>query len=144
MTLKLQEVTFDEDFDAISLLQWDAFTQPRNDFFQVYNSLQQPKEQVIQVAKERNLKSCHEDPASHWLKVVDSDTGGIIAAACWQIHKEAPPLPHKPFVADWHPEGSDERKFASMFFDYHEKRAVQRMNRPHIGRFFIQSSSIPL
>jgi hypothetical protein len=137
MTIKLEEVTSDEDFDKIWPMLFEAFAEPRNDFFQLYNPIQGTREQSLQASKERNIKSWHADTSAHWLKVVDATSSEVIAAACWHVHTETPTLPQEPFDADWHPRDSDERKFANIFFQAIIERAAQRMHKPHVGMYIV-------
>lgn len=67
------------------------------------------------VGSERMLQTFHGDPYGNFVKVVDSDTGDIIAAAKWNIYK-AGEVPPQPEIDGDYWENEEEKEFAQCIF----------------------------
>ncbi|KAJ4335005.1 hypothetical protein N0V95_009022 [Ascochyta clinopodiicola] len=67
------------------------------------------------IGSERMLQTFRGDPYSNFMKVVDNDTGEIVAAAKWNIYKggKVPPLPE--LDGDYW-DGEEEKEFAQSIF----------------------------
>ena len=110
MPLQLREVTSDDDFDEITSVECESFETP---FIGTYILLRPNRgpgpigEAGFQEFKERQIREHHDDPSSHWVKVVDTAIGKIVGAANWNIYETNPfeePSP-EPLQAYWWPEG---------------------------------------
>ena len=133
MSLKLEQVTCDEDFDEIWPVLFEAYADPFNPVSELMNPDQGSREKTIRVSKERHLQAWHNNPSTHWLKITDENTSGLVAAACWQVHKTTPKPMKQPFDAKWHPEGSEERQFVSKWLGGVRETVARRMGGPHLG-----------
>ena len=72
------------------------------------------------------------DPHDHWLKVVDTSTGKIVAGALWKIYTENPyrtPVPKLDAV--WWPEGSEMRELTNEMYAQLSRDRPRMMGRPH-------------
>ena len=62
--------------------------------------------EAMKASSARTLENSKADPHDHWVKVVDADTGEIVAGALWKIFDSNPyRAPFAPFDAVWHPPG---------------------------------------
>jgi len=65
---------------------------------------------------ERMLQMFHGDPNGNFLKVVDTDTGTIVAAAKWNIYKDGD-VPPQPQIDGDYWENEEEKEFAQALFN---------------------------
>lgn len=72
----------DEDLDELLLGQYSAFT--GNAAHDAIYGLNTPVARAD--AKKKFLKEMHTDPADYWLKIVDQDSGKLVAASNWKIY----------------------------------------------------------
>jgi hypothetical protein len=72
------------------------------------------------------------DPKMFMLKAVDSETNAIVGFAQWYVNDKPDPYGERT-VADWYPEGSDEREFAERFINGLWDFIGKRVTRPHMG-----------
>ena len=70
------------------------------------------------------------DPTSHWLKVVDSETGAVLGGGRWSIYEANPYDHHEKLEATWWAEGAP-RKVATECLDQFLATSAQHMNKPH-------------
>lgn len=91
------------------------------------------REDSFKASKDYHLQWHNADPASHWLKVVDTDTGMVIGAAQWHIHESDPfaNLSEKPISAYWWPEGEG-RAYAEAALEQWFAPRAERMKKPHL------------
>ena len=138
MTLKLQEVTSDSEFDDIVPLQWTSYETPFNPFLILFCPTRgtgpTAREESMQESKERQAQWHHADPSSHWIKVVD-DAGTVIAAAQWNVYDSDPfaKRSEEPFTAYWWPEGEG-RQFAEAALGQWLGPRMERMRKPHLRK----------
>lgn len=64
---------------------------------------------------ERLLESFHGDPYGNFLKVVDKDTGVIVASAKWNLYNGGP-VPAQPQIGGDYWENEEEKEFAQAIF----------------------------
>ncbi|CAG8961277.1 hypothetical protein HYFRA_00013556 [Hymenoscyphus fraxineus] len=87
----------------------------------------------LQADKERAWSSHSDNPASHWIVVVNSVTDEFVGAVQWLIFTESPFTAGIPvFEATWWPEGEG-RELASQNINQTHAPRVQWMNRPHLA-----------
>lgn len=67
------------------------------------------------VGSERILDIFHGDPYGNFLKVVDKDTGAMVAAAKWNLYKGGE-IPPQPEIGGDYWENEDEKEFAQCIF----------------------------
>lgn len=144
MPLELQEVTSDADFDELIPLQWISYEQPFNPFLIIFCPTRgtdpTARAESIQESKERQLQWHKADPSSHWLKVVDTDTGKVIGGAEWNVHESDPYAkpPEQPFTAYWWEEG-EKRQFVDAALGQWMAPRMERMRKPHLRKSFNES-----
>ncbi|MCJ1465021.1 hypothetical protein MMC07_003636 [Pseudocyphellaria aurata] len=137
MPLKVQEIASDAEFDEMIPLQWVSYEQPFNPFLIMYCPVRgtgpTARADSIQESKERQLQWHRADPSSHWLKVVDTDTGAAIGGAQWNIYESDPfaKPPEHPFTAYWWEEG-EKRQFIDEALGQWIGPRMERMRRPHL------------
>ncbi|KAI4231319.1 MAG: hypothetical protein L6R40_007764 [Gallowayella cf. fulva] len=136
MVLILHEVVSDDEFAAIIGCEWSSYETPYNGFFQIYCPITgtgpDARLEALKESTDRQLAWHREDATSHWLKVVDSESGQVVGAAQWNIYRENPYLNGVEHTdAFWWPEGEG-RKFASMALEQWYAPRGKRMNKPHI------------
>ena len=104
----LHEVTSSEEMSAIIDCQREAFKFPFNPFLVMFTP-QGLDPTATRTAMIKNQWDTHiNELASHWLKVVDLETGNIVGAAQWHVHETDPfsgPDEHR-INAVWWPEGA--------------------------------------
>ena len=138
MPLELQITDSESDFETIIELQWRVFKHPPDPWmailFPILGNGPSARAEAFQDSKNRQWQQTKEDSTSQWLKVVDADTGKIIAAGMWHTFETDPfdGVPDKPFVADWWPEGSEGKKYTELCLGEFTDRRKRRMKRPHM------------
>ncbi|KAF2657387.1 hypothetical protein K491DRAFT_714424 [Lophiostoma macrostomum CBS 122681] len=134
MTLKLEEVTTDKDFDEILPVLYAAFGEPYNALRQWFIPVHTDVDDAIEAAKVRTSKKWKEHDNIHWIKVTDTDSGMIIGAAEWEIRESIPKADgdDKPINAYWHTEGTEEKEFAGTLITQLKGFMKDRMTRPHL------------
>lgn len=122
MPLVLSPVDLTTEYTALFAAQWAAWTHPPQAvwqlFFPVLGSHPTAEAEAIAAGCERQLQGTLADPHAHWLKVVDTATGQIVAGALWYIYPTNPyRAPLEPFDAVWWPEGSDLRSLTLQMYE---------------------------
>lgn len=105
-------------------------------FFPIHGTDEKAREDAIEEGATR-LKLWHtQDPSSYWQKVVDKDTGNIVAGALWKIHKEnlfaSPQVPE----ITWFPDDSS-RLFIAQALETHSAPRVRVAQKPHLCKCFL-------
>ncbi|PQE26549.1 hypothetical protein CJF30_00001284 [Rutstroemia sp. NJR-2017a BBW] len=116
---------------------WEAFENPFASFLRIvfYLKGESPEartESINEAAS--NMLALHGmlPSTSHWIKVVDTETGKLIGAANWMTHESSPYTePRPPTVAVWWPEG-DGRDYASNYMQQVEAHKPRYYDRPHV------------
>ncbi|MCJ1398984.1 hypothetical protein MMC11_002186 [Xylographa trunciseda] len=107
MGLTLHEVVSSEEFPAVVDCEREAYKTPFNAFDILYTPQGLDPIATRDAVIKEQWASHAKSPTSHWLKVVDSDTGNVAGAAQWHIHETDPfarPEDHH-LDAVWWPEG---------------------------------------
>jgi GNAT superfamily N-acetyltransferase len=134
--LQLHEVQSDGDFDALIPLLWHSYSSPRIPFlpllFSAQEDLPESKAKAMEMSKHMFLKMHHADPSSHWLKVVESETGEIVGGCRWHFHTTNPYEGAKPskFVAPFSA-NETEKEFASLVLGQILNPRAERYCKPH-------------
>ena len=79
------------------------------------------------------------DPTSHWIKVVDENTGAVVGGGRWALYEKEQGNPYEGHgggvEASWWPEGTP-RKVASGYLNEFLATSAKLMGRPHACEFF--------
>jgi len=113
MPFKLEEINPATDFDEIIECEWISYENPFQTFFRLFCPIigdgPDDRQESMKESTTRQLEWHQSDPTSYWQKVVDVDTGKIVAAALWKI------CPTNPFEhaddhseAYWFPKGGQQ------------------------------------
>ncbi|KAL0931781.1 GNAT family [Colletotrichum truncatum] len=138
MGLTLHEVRDDEEFVPLLVAFREGFATPDCALWRLFMGDWKPhdpaaREAALQEATER-LRSWHRaDPTSTWLKVVDDETGELVAGGRWSLYKKEKPNPYtgqQRVEALWFPDG-EPRRIASGLMNDFLGTAVRNANRPH-------------
>lgn len=144
MPFKLEEVTSDGDFDDIIACLWESFYNPFQSFFPLFCPVvgtgPNAYAESIETSTDRYRNWHKSDPTSHWLKVIDTDTGDIAAAAQWNICDKNPfEGENEPTEAFWHPEGT-QREFMTKAMEIFEAPREKMMAKPQVCKLGLRSS----
>lgn len=138
MPFRLEEVNPSVDWTELIELQWTSFENPVQPFFRFWNSIikegPNAREETLKQAMALDLYMYRRDPTSYWQKVVDIDTGKIIAGALWQIYLTNPFELESSNIAWWYPEGG-QRKFASKILEQFDVPRKRTASRPQVCMF---------
>jgi len=135
MPFKLSEVT-PTDFPELISCEWISYETPSQTFFRLFCPIigdsPTAREESLKESTTRQLEWHESDPTSYWHKVVDIDTGEIIAAALWKI------CPTNPFEheddhseAYWFPEGG-QRDFVTKCLELFDAPRKRMGSRPQV------------
>ena len=139
MPLQLADVNADADFAELVRVMMDSYEDPPSTLYKLFCPTFGSGSEAREAALKEHAQRFHEwhvsDPTSHWKKVVDTETGAIIAGALWKIHESSPfPDPdasgdagHEDHTAYWYPAGGA-RNFVT--------HAIEQFEAPreHMGR----------
>ncbi|KAI8297187.1 hypothetical protein K4K59_003632 [Colletotrichum sp. SAR11_240] len=138
MGLVLQEVKTDEEFVPLIAALREGFSNPDTAVWRLFMGDWRPddpaaREASLAEAMTRMRAEHRADPTSTWLKVVDDETGQVVAGGRWSFFERGGPNPydgHREVEATWFPEG-EPRWVASLLLNDFLERAVRNANRPH-------------
>ncbi|KAF4932042.1 hypothetical protein CGCVW01_v000051 [Colletotrichum viniferum] len=113
MGLVLQEVKTDEEFIPLIAALREGFANPDTAVWRLFMGDWRPddpaaREAALVEATERMRAEHRADPTSTWLKVVDDETGQVVAGGRWSFFERGGPNPydgHREVEATWFPEG---------------------------------------
>lgn len=110
MTFELCEVDLEKDWDELFACEWAAWMKPRQSLweltFPILGSGPSAEAEAINKNAARQLQGIKGDPRSRWMKIVDKDTGKIVAGALWKFYDSNPyRAPLEKTDATWLPEG---------------------------------------
>ncbi|KAI0156511.1 acyl-CoA N-acyltransferase [Xylariaceae sp. FL1272] len=143
MSLKLQEIDPNADFPALARCILESYETPLQTFIYLFfppfsGSRAVTREEALEEVAAR-LKSWHtSDPSSRWQKVVDTDTGSVVAGAAWNVYTE------NPFANDdtghmdvtWYPPGGM-RAYVETALESYGTPRYKAAQRPHLYLFNI-------
>lgn len=111
MPLELREHKLDDDWNELVQCECESYSDPPNSVYILLRPERGNSDKArrgFKNLRDRNIDEHKNDPASTWLKVVDTDIGDkIVGAAQWKMFTENPypkPVEH-PMEASWWPEG---------------------------------------
>jgi hypothetical protein len=144
MAIECLPLEGEADFREMMGACWEAFENPFASFLRIvfYLKGESPEaraESINEAAS--NMMALHGmfPSTSHWIKVVDTETGKLIGAANWMTHESSPYIePRPPTVAVWWPEG-DGRDYASSYMQQVEAHKARYYNRPHVCKCVLRA-----
>lgn len=136
MPLIVSQVKDISEFDEIIPMDYDAWQTPYNPQLKHFRPVFKTREESIEYTKARDIKRFQEaDPNCFMLKVTDDVTNEVVGWANWVVND--PEKSHgeegEMIVANWHPEGSEEREFAELFINGLWGFLSERVTRKHMG-----------
>lgn len=109
MPLKLCHVTTDEEFKSVVKVEIEAYSNPYNGVFEITRGISQEE------CYSRQLSWHKSDPSSHWLYVLDEESGQVLGGAQWNIHRTNPyEVPQPMRTAYWLPDGKSSRNLVAL------------------------------
>lgn len=135
MRFETTEVSVDADFEELIQVQWDSYEQPHCRLIRLFCPIlgdgPNARAAALRESTERQLQWHRRDPTSHWIKVVDRETGRIAGAACWHIYKENPYSTQSNEECTWYPAGEG-REMANSLMGQFSTPRMKYMAKPHI------------
>ena len=134
MSLRIVEVSDEEDFLAIARVLYISFHDPFGPLYELLNELEGTVEEQIEKKAKRHASQWKASPARHWFKLIEqtSDSEQVVAVCSWQILPKPPDVTVDP-VADWHPKGSALRKYSTQWVRGLGTVKAPYKRHPHIG-----------
>lgn len=143
--MELRVFENDAEFDEMMPACWEAFENPFVSFLRIVcymrGETQEDRKDAIEASAAR-MRALHQmSPNSHWIKVIETETGRMIGAADWLIHKDNPysSTQEKPIVAFSWPEGEG-RNYASHYLRQCVAHKPKFFNRPHVCEYYLDFS----
>ncbi|KAI0177076.1 hypothetical protein BJ166DRAFT_572942 [Pestalotiopsis sp. NC0098] len=126
MPLKICHVTTDEEFKSVVEVEVEAYSNPYNGVFEITRGTSQEE------CYSRQLSWHKSDPSSHWLYVVDGESGQVLGGAQWNIHRTNPYEVSQPMrTAYWLPDGPLKQIGDQLIRSLRTHRP-SHMSKPHI------------
>jgi len=140
MLFELSELT-EEEFSAEGVFKdiidalWESYEHPPTRLLNLFYPIQGdgPEAHAARIKDSciRQLHDHQKNPSSHWIKIVDTGTGEIAAAAQWFIFEQNPYASDYDEEITWWPEG-EERDFATALFIQFLTPRMTYMQKPHM------------
>ncbi|KAF3004668.1 hypothetical protein E8E14_001849 [Neopestalotiopsis sp. 37M] len=128
MSLKLYHVVTDEEFKAVVQVEHEAYSNPFNGVWEITKGTS-PEDCFA-----RQLSWHKGDPSSHWLYVVDEDSGKVVGGAQWNVHQSNPYAVAQPMrTAYWLPDGPM-KKIGDQLIRNLRTHRPNHMSKPHLQR----------
>lgn len=110
MTFTLSPVDLSQEWDSFFACEWAAWTNPPQAIWEltypILDTGPTAEASAVKNAAARQKQDVHADPLSRWMKIVDSDSGKIVAGALWRFYDTNPYRgPVKKSDATWLPKG---------------------------------------
>ena len=135
MQFETTEVSADADFDELVRVEWESYEQPYcrliRLFFPLLDHGPDARAKALKESTERQLQWHNGDPTSHWIKVVDTETGRMAGAACWHIYEENPYASQSDEECTWYPPGEGREMANSLMGQFLTPR-TKYMAKPHL------------
>ncbi len=135
MHFETTEVSANSDFNELVRVEWDSYEQPYCRllplFFPVRGEGSHARAEALEESVQRQLQWHHGDPTSHWIKVVETETGRIVGAAYWHIYEENPYATQSDEECTWYPPGEGREMANSLMGQFLTPR-TKYMAKPHI------------
>ncbi|KAK6208253.1 hypothetical protein LQW54_007035 [Pestalotiopsis sp. IQ-011] len=132
MPLKLYHVTTDEIFKSVVEVEIEAYSNPYNGVFEITRGTSQEE------CCSRQLSWHKSDPSSHWLYVIDEESGQVLGGAQWNIHRSNPYEVAQPMrTAYWLPDDrlllkGPMKQIGDQLVRNLRTRRPNHMSKPHI------------
>ena len=136
MGLKLVEIHKKPEFDPLMPVFRAGFTDPGTNLWPIFTADYLPSDQPHRAAalseSTDRFWAWHEhDPTSHWLKVIDTESGEILGGGRWALYEKGSPYDgHGEIEASWWPE-VEPRQLATKLLNDFLATSARLMNRPH-------------
>ncbi|EEP79695.1 predicted protein [Uncinocarpus reesii 1704] len=134
MRLQVQPL-LDSDFPEMVPALWTSFENPFSGIIRAAAPLlNNDRATSLAASVEVQLAQHKRDqPESTWIKVVDEDAAGkLVGAARWMVYDRNPHNDGEADVADWWPEGSLGREYATKLFAQLDAPRAKMARRPHL------------
>ena len=136
MPFKLEDVNYETDFAELIACEWDSYENPLQPFFRLFCPVlgtgPDARSESVKEATARQLDWHKTEPGSYWQKVVDVDSGKIVAGALWKINETNPfEHPDEHAEAYWYPEGG-QRDYATKALAIFEAPRARMAQRPQV------------
>ncbi|KAI9707935.1 MAG: hypothetical protein M1820_004354 [Bogoriella megaspora] len=134
MPFHVEDVVSDEDFEELLEVEIAAFEQPlspiRLIYYPVFGEGPEARSASIRECAQRAIARNRATPGSQWSKIIDDDTGKIVAASVWQFYDKDPYTGTQDPEVSWWPRG-DGKRFAQQFANALRRARVRYMAKPH-------------
>ncbi|KAG7005853.1 hypothetical protein G7Y79_00017g042350 [Physcia stellaris] len=139
MPFELAEITADSEFRELVEVEWAAYEKPLckllNLFFPTRGIDPDSRASALQEGVERQSGWHNNDPTSHWVKVVDRETGRLVGAACWHVYTKNPYSAPADDECTWFPAG-EEREMANSLMGQFVASRKKYMAKAHVCMIF--------
>ncbi|KAI1084206.1 hypothetical protein F5B20DRAFT_524032 [Whalleya microplaca] len=126
MTLKLHELTNEDEFKLVVDIEHEAYSNPFNGVWEITKGSSTEECCARQFSWHRN------DSSSHWIYVTDEASGDVIGGTQWHIHETNPYAVEQPMrTAYWWPEGPMKQIGDQLIRDLRMHRPGH-MSKPHL------------
>ena len=134
MPFHVEDVVSDEDFEELLSVEIAAFEDPlsaiRLIYYPIFGKGPEARSAAIREGAQRAIARNRATPGSRWSKIIDEDTGKIVAASVWQFYDKDPYSGTQNPEVTWWPEGEGKR-FAQDFANGLRRARVRYMTKPH-------------
>lgn len=141
MPYELQMIDPACDFPALARCLFESHESPKQDFFHVWFPIhgdgEEAREESIREAADRLATWHNEDPTSHWQKIVETDTGKVVAACFWNIYESNPYAEPDDIPVTWFPDDGS-RRFAERVLEAYSAPRAQVGARPQVCKCHTQ------
>jgi hypothetical protein len=135
MPLQLVDLDTQRDWSELAQAMLESYEEPKQSlydlFFPVLGKGPGARDAALKDHAARLQEWDEHDPDGFWHKVVDPDSGAMVAAALWRLHHENPFTEHEDHTADYYPEGS-QREFVTEAIEIFNEPRSRMGQRPHL------------
>ncbi|KAI0116465.1 hypothetical protein GGR51DRAFT_555490 [Nemania sp. FL0031] len=126
MSLKLHELTTEDEFQLVMDVEFEAYSKPFNGFWDLLVGASRDEWRARQWSWHTG------DPSSHWVYVTDDTTGHVIGATNWNIHNtKSPWVEGAPVLTAYWLEGPKKNIGDQLFASFFGNRP-KLMSKPHL------------
>ena len=134
MPFHIKEVVSDEDLEELLSVEMAAFEDPlsamRLIYYPIFGKGPEARSAAIRECAQRAIARNRATPGSRWSKIIDEDTGKIVAASVWQFYEKDPYSGTQDPEVTWWPEGEG-KLFAQEFANGLRRARIRYMTKPH-------------
>ena len=135
MPFELTELKDDAEFKELVEVERLSYETPLcrllNLFFPIHGQGPEARAAALHEATERHIGWHRGDPSSRWLKVIDTETGRLVGAACWHTYENNPFTEPSEDECMWFPAG-EEREMANDLMEQFVTPRMSYMGKPHM------------